>query len=84
MNHIQDSIVGVKLLLDLSQKRPRWLLAANVRRTIKKLPKGSVEIAVDFIGAIYISSSILTPIYPIGMPDSLQLSYKGNRALLAG
>jgi hypothetical protein len=50
---MQDNIVGVKLLLDPSQERPLYLPTGNIKRTIKKLPKPPVEIAADFIGAVY-------------------------------
>ena len=53
VNRMQDNIVGVKLLLDPKQERPLYLPTANVKRTIKSLPKAPVEIAADFIGAVY-------------------------------
>jgi molecular chaperone DnaK (HSP70) len=53
VNRMQDNIVGVKLLLDPSQERPLYLPTGNIKRTIKNLPKAPVEIAADFIGAVY-------------------------------
>ena len=50
---MQDSIVGVKLLLDPSQEMPLYLPSANHRRAARKLPKPVVNVAADFIGAIY-------------------------------
>jgi hypothetical protein len=50
---MNDNIVGVKLLLDPSQERPLYLPTGNIKRDLKKLPKTPVEIAADFIGAIY-------------------------------
>lgn len=53
VDKMQDNIVGVKLLLDPSQERPLYLPASNMKRTIKALPKPAVDIAADFIGAVY-------------------------------
>jgi hypothetical protein len=53
VNSMSDSIVGVKLLLDPTQERPLYLPTGNVKRDIKKLPKPPVDIAADFIGAVY-------------------------------
>ncbi|KAK3291635.1 uncharacterized protein B0H64DRAFT_427150 [Chaetomium fimeti] len=53
VNRMRDNIVGVKLLLDPSQERPLYLPTGNIKRTIKSLPKPPVEIAADFIGAVY-------------------------------
>ena len=53
VNRMEDNIVGVKLLLDPSQERPMYLPTANTKRTLKSLPKPPVEIAADFIGAVY-------------------------------
>ncbi len=53
VDRMQDNIVGVKLLLDPSQERPLYLPAANLKRIIKDLPKSPIEVAADFIGAIY-------------------------------
>jgi hypothetical protein len=48
-----DSIQGVKLLLDPDQERPLYLPTGNIKSDLKKLPKAPVEVAADFIGAIY-------------------------------
>ncbi|KAH6842399.1 hypothetical protein B0I37DRAFT_399101 [Chaetomium sp. MPI-CAGE-AT-0009] len=53
VNRMQGNVVGVKLLLDPSQERPFYLPTSNIKRTIKNLPKVPVEIAADFIGAVY-------------------------------
>lgn len=50
---MQGDAVAVKLLLDPSQAQPVYLPSANHKRTIRNLPKPGVEIAADFIGAIY-------------------------------
>ncbi|KAK1835325.1 hypothetical protein QBC39DRAFT_274984 [Podospora conica] len=53
VNQTQDDAVSVKLLLDPSQEQPSYLPAANHKRAMKNLPKPPVEIAADFMGAIY-------------------------------
>ena len=53
VNRMTDSIVGIKLLLDPDQERPLYLPTGNLQRDIKKLPKKPVEVAADFIRAIY-------------------------------
>jgi hypothetical protein len=53
VDRMSSNIVGVKLLLDPSQERPLYLPTGNAKRDLKKLPKTPVEIAADFIGAIY-------------------------------
>lgn len=50
---MQGDAVAVKLLLDPSQAQPVYLPSANHKRIIRNLPKPAVEIAADFIGAIY-------------------------------
>ncbi|KAM5341618.1 hypothetical protein ACJ41O_014649 [Fusarium nematophilum] len=47
--HVQ----GVKLLLDPDQPKPMYLPSGSIKSEIKKLPKKPVDIAADFIGAIY-------------------------------
>ena len=53
VDRAKGGIVGVKLLLDPTQERPLYLPTGNISRDIKKLPKPPVEIAADFIGAVY-------------------------------
>ncbi len=53
VDRMSDNIVGVKLLLDPTQERPFYLPVGNIKRAIKNLPKQPVDIAADFIGAIY-------------------------------
>jgi len=48
-----DGIVGIKLLLDPGQERPLYLPTGNIQRDIRKLPKDPVEIAADYIRAVY-------------------------------
>ncbi|KAF5544502.1 Hsp70 chaperone protein [Fusarium phyllophilum] len=53
LNSQGDGIVGVKLLLDEKQEIPHYLPVRNMEKDIKALPKSPVEVAADFIGAIY-------------------------------
>ncbi|KAG6302017.1 hypothetical protein E4U09_004022 [Claviceps aff. purpurea] len=49
----RGGIVAIKLLLDPEQEKPLYLSANNTRKQLKFLPKKPVEIAADFIRAIY-------------------------------
>ena len=53
VDRMQENIVGVKLMLDPAQERPLYLPTSNMKRTMRKLPKPAVNIAADFIGAVY-------------------------------
>ncbi|UKZ82707.1 hypothetical protein TrVFT333_010502 [Trichoderma virens FT-333] len=53
VNRQDGGIVGVKLLLDPSQPRPKYLPEINVEEELGKLPKPPVQVAADFIGAVY-------------------------------
>ncbi|KAF2113917.1 hypothetical protein BDV96DRAFT_688202 [Lophiotrema nucula] len=53
VNPVADNIVGVKLLLDPDQETPHYLPTTNARREIGKLPKKPVQLAADFIRAMY-------------------------------
>ncbi|KAG5935630.1 hypothetical protein E4U59_005507 [Claviceps monticola] len=53
VNKSSDSIVAIKLLLDPKQQRPLDLLATHTRTELKALPKAPIEIAADFMRAIY-------------------------------
>ncbi|KAH7219581.1 hypothetical protein DER44DRAFT_91009 [Fusarium oxysporum] len=44
---------GVKLLLDPQQTRPSYLPSSNYKSDIKRLPKDVIDIAADFMGAMY-------------------------------
>ncbi|KAI2626431.1 actin-like ATPase domain-containing protein [Hypoxylon sp. NC1633] len=48
-----DAVQGVKLLLDPDQPKPVYLPTGNIKSELKKLPKDPVDVAADFIGAIY-------------------------------
>lgn len=50
---LDSGIIGIKLLLDPEQERPTYLPSTNAQRDIRMLPKQPVEIAADFMGAIY-------------------------------
>ncbi|KAG5812763.1 hypothetical protein H9Q74_004114 [Fusarium xylarioides] len=49
----EDHVQGVKLLLDPKQTRPPYLPSTNVKSEMKRLPKSAVDVAADFIGAMY-------------------------------
>ncbi|KAJ3577211.1 hypothetical protein NPX13_g3354 [Xylaria arbuscula] len=49
---LKDKIVGLKLLLDPNQKRPYWI-PTDPHAEIAKLPKPIVEVAADYIKAIF-------------------------------
>ncbi|KAM0546652.1 hypothetical protein ACHAPJ_010790 [Fusarium lateritium] len=53
LNNNNDGIVGVKLLLDPKQEIPYYLPPRDLKKERKALPKSAVEVAADFIGAIY-------------------------------
>ncbi|KAF9760866.1 hypothetical protein IL306_004075 [Fusarium sp. DS 682] len=48
-----DHVQGVKLLLDPEQTRPSYLPSSNFKREIRRLPKDVVDVAADFMGAMY-------------------------------
>lgn len=52
-NRMENTIVGVKLLLDPQQERPLYLPTGDIGQEISQLPKPPVNIAADFIGALY-------------------------------
>lgn len=47
------SIVGIKLLLDPDQDKPSYLPGSGKRTALKSLPKPAVDVAADYIGAVY-------------------------------
>ncbi|KAF5628925.1 Hsp70 family heat shock protein [Fusarium sp. NRRL 52700] len=53
INWRDDHVRGVKLLLDPQQTRPSYLPSSNFKSEIKKLPKDVVDVAADFMGAMY-------------------------------
>jgi hypothetical protein len=50
-NH--EKIEAIKLLLDPDQETPLYVPASNTKAELQKLGKPAVEVAADFIGAIY-------------------------------
>lgn len=48
----QEKIIGLKLLLDPDQKRPYWI-PYDPHAEIAKLPKPVVEVAADYMKAIF-------------------------------
>ncbi|CAN8104679.1 unnamed protein product [Discula destructiva] len=47
------AIHGVKLLLDPNQAKPTYLPSSSFKKDRKALPKDPIDVAADFIGAIY-------------------------------
>lgn len=48
-----DSIIGIKLLLDPEQALPSHVPSSNVKKIIKGLPKSPQKIATDFLRALH-------------------------------
>ncbi|KAG6199235.1 hypothetical protein E4U10_005217 [Claviceps purpurea] len=53
VNKSSGGIVAIKLLLDPKQERPLYLPATHTRTELRALPKAPIEIAADFMRAIY-------------------------------
>ncbi|RDL33958.1 uncharacterized protein BP5553_08326 [Venustampulla echinocandica] len=53
MKHKSNAVQGVKLLLDPDQPRPIYLPESTAKADLKKLGKPPVDVAADFIGAVY-------------------------------
>ncbi|KAG5996742.1 hypothetical protein E4U52_005958 [Claviceps spartinae] len=53
VNKSSTGIVAIKLLLDPKQERPLYLPATHTRTELKTLPKAPIEIAADFMRAIF-------------------------------
>ncbi|TGO15998.1 hypothetical protein BTUL_0033g00360 [Botrytis tulipae] len=51
--HNEHLIHGIKLLLDPTQEMPSYISASTFRRDLERLGKPAVEVAADFIGAMY-------------------------------
>ncbi|KAI1374961.1 actin-like ATPase domain-containing protein [Hypoxylon crocopeplum] len=65
-----EAIQGVKLLLDPDQRRPVYLPKSE----LKRLPKDPIDVAADFIGAIY--SHALSKIQSAGVKDYFDFCQK--------
>jgi molecular chaperone DnaK (HSP70) len=53
VNRMDNTIMGVKLMLDPQQGRPVYLPTEDIGQDISTLPKPPMHIAADFIKAIY-------------------------------
>jgi molecular chaperone DnaK (HSP70) len=53
MKHKESAVQGVKLLLDPDQPRPIYLPESTAKSDLKRLGKPPVDVAADFIGAVY-------------------------------
>ncbi|KAI0452962.1 actin-like ATPase domain-containing protein [Xylaria acuta] len=69
-----DAVHGVKLLLDPNQPQPIYIPTGNVKSEIKKLQKDPVDVAADFMGAIY--SHALSKIESAGVKEYFQICQK--------
>ncbi|KAI1428888.1 actin-like ATPase domain-containing protein [Xylaria sp. FL1777] len=69
-----EAVQGVKLLLDPKQQQPMYLPANHLRNELKKLPKDPVDVAADFIGAIY--SHALSKIEAAGVKEYFHMCQK--------
>lgn len=47
------AVHGVKLLLDPDQPKPAYLANSSFKKDRKALPKDPIDVAADFIGAVY-------------------------------
>ena len=50
---LQEKIEGIKLLLDPYQEKPLYVPQSNTEAELKKLGKPALDVATDYIGAIY-------------------------------
>ncbi|KAI1359876.1 actin-like ATPase domain-containing protein [Xylaria arbuscula] len=69
-----EAVQGVKLLLDPKQQQPIYIPTNNIKNEIKKLPKDPVDVAADFIGAIY--SHALAKIESAGVKEYFHMCQK--------
>lgn len=51
--HKNELIEGIKLLLDPDQEQPIYIPQSNTKNELKRLGKPPLEVAADYIGAIY-------------------------------
>lgn len=51
--HKNALIEGIKLLLDPDQEQPIYIPQSNTKNELKRLGKPPLEVAADYIGAIY-------------------------------
>ena len=50
---LEEKIEGIKLLLDPDQEKPLYVPQSNTEAELKKLGKPALDVATDYIGAIY-------------------------------
>ena len=50
---LEEKIEGIKLLLDPDQEKPLYVPPSNTEAELKKLGKPAMDVATDYIGAIY-------------------------------
>lgn len=74
VNWRDPAVRGVKLLLDPTQERPLYVPAYSLKKDPKAKSKAPVDIAADFIGAIY--KHALSVIESAGLKDYFDLCEK--------
>ena len=50
---LEEKIEGIKLLLDPDQPKPLYIPQTNTNAELKKLGKPALDVATDYIGAIF-------------------------------
>lgn len=70
----KPAVRGVKLLLDPDQAKPSCLPTATIAKDVTDLPKDPVDVAADFISAIY--KHALTVIESAGVREYFQYCQK--------
>lgn len=68
------AVHGVKLLLDPDQPKPAYLPVSSFKKDLKRLPKDPIDVAADFLGAIY--NHALTAIESAGVRDYFEFCQK--------
>lgn len=51
--HLEEKIEGIKLFLDPYQEKPLYVPPSNTEAELKNMGKPALNVATDFIGAIY-------------------------------
>ncbi|ROV88754.1 hypothetical protein VMCG_10060 [Cytospora schulzeri] len=74
VNWRDPAVQGVKLLLDPDQPKPAYLPVSSFKKDRKMLPKDPVDVAADFLGAIY--NHALATIESAGVRDYFQFCQK--------
>lgn len=69
-------VEGIKLLLDPDQPRPLYLAVSDVQAELERLPKEPIDIAADYIEALYKHSmAVISGKWPEGFLSLLQKKF---------